>query len=93
MILLCLVAFGIALGLTLLVVPLAKLVAPRLGLVDHPDAKRKLHSDAIPLIGGVAIFFVHGHHYFCWRFGFSILNWNSMRRSSLNLLDYCWDRW
>src|SRR5438067_2218691 len=27
----------------------------RLGVVDHPDARRKLHSEAIPRVGGVII--------------------------------------
>lgn len=28
----------------------------RIGLVDNPDAKRKLHKEPIPLFGGIAIF-------------------------------------
>ena len=31
-------------------------LAPRLGLVDRPDQRRKLHSDSMPLGGGVAVF-------------------------------------
>ena len=30
--------------------------ASRLGLLDHPSERRKIHSDATPLIGGIAIF-------------------------------------
>lgn len=32
-------------------------VAPRLGLVDRPDDRRKLHRRTIPLGGGLAVFF------------------------------------
>jgi UDP-GlcNAc:undecaprenyl-phosphate GlcNAc-1-phosphate transferase len=35
--------------------PLVRHIAPRLGVVDHPSA-RKVHSKPIPLLGGVAIF-------------------------------------
>ncbi len=35
---------------------LARLVAPRLGLVDKPDFQRKLHHRVTPLMGGVAVF-------------------------------------
>lgn len=31
-------------------------IAPRLGLVDRPDQRRKLHTESIPLGGGVAVF-------------------------------------
>lgn len=31
-------------------------VAHRLGLIDHPVERRKLHRHAVPLIGGVALF-------------------------------------
>ena len=51
-----LVAFAIALGLGFAAVPLAKRFALFAGLVDHPDKTRKLHSNAIPLIGGITVF-------------------------------------
>jgi UDP-GlcNAc:undecaprenyl-phosphate GlcNAc-1-phosphate transferase len=31
-------------------------VAPRLGLVDRPDQRRKLHTESMPLGGGAAVF-------------------------------------
>ncbi len=31
-------------------------VAPRIGLMDHPDGRRKMHDRSVPLGGGVAIF-------------------------------------
>jgi UDP-GlcNAc:undecaprenyl-phosphate/decaprenyl-phosphate GlcNAc-1-phosphate transferase len=31
-------------------------IAPRLGLVDRPDQRRKLHSESMPLGGGAAVF-------------------------------------
>ncbi len=51
-----LVAFVAALIFTLAVVPIAKKWARRLGLVDKPDENRKLHDQAIPLVGGLVIF-------------------------------------
>ncbi len=44
-------AFIMAVGLT----PLARWVAPRVGLMDQPAA-RKIHARPMPLIGGVAIY-------------------------------------
>lgn len=35
---------------------IAKRIAPVWGLLDHPDGVRKLHTQATPLMGGVAIF-------------------------------------
>ncbi|MGI9515839.1 MAG: glycosyltransferase family 4 protein, partial [Pirellulaceae bacterium] len=49
-------AFVIALCLGLAITPIAKRLAVRWGLVDHPDQKRKLHKNAIPLAGGIAVF-------------------------------------
>jgi undecaprenyl-phosphate alpha-N-acetylglucosaminyl 1-phosphatetransferase len=46
-----LAAAGFSLALCIALAPLA----PRFGLVDHPSS-RKLHSDPVPLVGGVAIF-------------------------------------
>lgn len=37
-------------------VPLFFRLAVRIGLVDKPDAKRKLHEKPIPLVGGLVIF-------------------------------------
>ncbi len=45
-----------ALCLGLLIVPVAKKWGRRFGLVDAPDQKRKLHSNSVPLIGGIAVF-------------------------------------
>jgi len=49
-------AFLIALISTLVLTPLAKRAAPRLGLLDNPDARRKLQTKAIPLVGGLTVF-------------------------------------
>jgi UDP-GlcNAc:undecaprenyl-phosphate GlcNAc-1-phosphate transferase len=43
-------AFVLALGLT----PLVRLVAVRMGIVDHPE-RRKMHQVPVPLLGGAAI--------------------------------------
>ena len=43
--------------LALIFVPLlSRFVAPRIGLLDQPDDNRKLHRNAIPLVGGIAVF-------------------------------------
>src|SRR5438128_197156 len=44
-------AFVVALATT----PLVRAVAPVLGLIDRPDARRKLHRRAVPLGGGLAV--------------------------------------
>ena len=47
-----LITYLISAALTLVV----RVLAPRVGLTDHPDERRKLHRRAIPLGGGVAVF-------------------------------------
>ncbi len=44
----------LAFGSTVLCIIVLKAIAPRLGLVDLPDA-RKAHKGAIPLVGGISI--------------------------------------
>lgn len=48
-------AFVTSILLTVLLIPCFAMVARRVGLVDHPDKKRKLHTTAIPMVGGIAI--------------------------------------
>ncbi len=50
--------------------PLCRGIALRLGLVDRPDEKRKLHAGPIPRVGGIAIFvaYVGTLEFFCWLF-------------------------
>jgi UDP-GlcNAc:undecaprenyl-phosphate GlcNAc-1-phosphate transferase len=43
--------------LCLAVTPLARMLARRIGLVDHPDGRRKLQYQPIPVAGGLAILF------------------------------------
>src|SRR4051794_16429639 len=50
-----LIVLGISLGLSLVLTPLARAAAARVGLVDSPDGRRKTHARAIPLAGGIAI--------------------------------------
>jgi UDP-GlcNAc:undecaprenyl-phosphate GlcNAc-1-phosphate transferase len=51
-----LVATGaVALAITLALVPLLRLVALRVGLVDRPDGRRKLQTRAVPKAGGLAV--------------------------------------
>lgn len=45
------IAFGVTLGMIWFLVPLAR----RIGLVDHPNA-RKHHEGRVPLVGGMAMF-------------------------------------
>ncbi|MHB8420478.1 MAG: glycosyltransferase family 4 protein [Myxococcales bacterium] len=50
-----LVAFLLALGLSTALVPVVKSLARRLRLFDRNQSSRKIHSAAIPRLGGVAI--------------------------------------
>ncbi len=45
--------FSISLCLTLLSIPVVRRLALKVGLVDHPDA-RKVHSKPVPRVGGIA---------------------------------------
>jgi UDP-GlcNAc:undecaprenyl-phosphate GlcNAc-1-phosphate transferase len=46
--------------LSLVVTPLQRRLALRLGLVDAPDHRRKIHTHPVPRTGGVSIFFAVG---------------------------------
>ncbi len=46
------ISFVLALGLT----PVFRQLSFRLGVVDQPDQERKIHTAAMPLLGGVAVF-------------------------------------
>lgn len=50
--------FILALVLSLLLTPVAKLVALKCQIVDKPDFLRKIHQKPMPLLGGVVIFAV-----------------------------------
>lgn len=50
------IAFLTSIVASLVAVPLLSRLGKRVGLVDLPDNKRKLHKSAIPLIGGIAVF-------------------------------------
>lgn len=49
-------AAGCGLAGTLVLTPLAMRLARRLGALDRPDGRRKLHKAPVPLLGGVALF-------------------------------------
>lgn len=51
-----LISFGAALLLSLVLTYKVRDWAPRLGLVDMPDGKRRVHDRPMPRAGGVAIF-------------------------------------
>jgi UDP-GlcNAc:undecaprenyl-phosphate GlcNAc-1-phosphate transferase len=46
----------LSLAVALLMVPLVRWAARRVGMVDHPDRERKLHRDPVSLGGGIAVF-------------------------------------
>ena len=48
-------AFIVSIVGALLLVPRLAVVARRWNVVDRPDRQRKLHSSAIPMVGGVAV--------------------------------------
>ncbi len=41
---------------SLMLTPLARSLARRRGIVDHPDGQRKLHARPVPLWGGIAVY-------------------------------------
>ena len=47
--------FVVSLGLAVIVTPVAKGLARRLGVIDAPSA-RKIHANPVPLLGGVGIY-------------------------------------
>lgn len=48
--------FDVSFVLALVLVPAFKRLSPRWGFVDLPDQERKIHSQPMPLLGGVAVF-------------------------------------
>ncbi len=46
----------LSLAISLLLVPWVRWVARKIGMVDHPDAERKLHTQPVALGGGIAVF-------------------------------------
>jgi UDP-GlcNAc:undecaprenyl-phosphate GlcNAc-1-phosphate transferase len=55
---LTIIAFFLSLLLAYALVPMLASLAARVGLVDHPDNNRKLHRNAIPMVGGLTLFVV-----------------------------------
>jgi UDP-GlcNAc:undecaprenyl-phosphate/decaprenyl-phosphate GlcNAc-1-phosphate transferase len=51
---------AVALVVSLAVTPVVRAVAERLGLLDQPDAERKIHQVPVPRLGGVAIAIAFG---------------------------------
>lgn len=51
-----LVAFALSAALSLLLTPLVRRLAVRLGALDRPDGSRKLQSAPVPYLGGLALF-------------------------------------
>lgn len=56
-IVLCFLAFFASLGISALLTPISRAIAPLIGMIDQPNLARKLHSKPIPRSGGVAVFF------------------------------------
>jgi UDP-GlcNAc:undecaprenyl-phosphate/decaprenyl-phosphate GlcNAc-1-phosphate transferase len=56
MILIAIISLISACLISALLTALTCRISPRLGLVDRPDQRRKLHGESIPLGGGVAVF-------------------------------------
>jgi len=46
---------AVALVVSLAITPIVRIVAERYGLLDQPDAERKIHQQPVPRLGGVAI--------------------------------------
>jgi UDP-GlcNAc:undecaprenyl-phosphate GlcNAc-1-phosphate transferase len=52
--------------LSLVLTPIARVVSQRMGLMDHPDAARKLHECPIPRVGGIAVALAFVLSYVFW---------------------------
>jgi UDP-GlcNAc:undecaprenyl-phosphate GlcNAc-1-phosphate transferase len=50
-----LIVAGMSLALSTVLTPVARIYATRLGLVDNPDGRRKMHKRPIPVAGGCVI--------------------------------------
>ena len=48
--------FDVSFALALLLTPAAKRLSFQWGYVDQPDQERKIHAQAMPLLGGLAVF-------------------------------------
>ncbi len=48
--------FAAGLLCSLLLTGFAQGIGRRIGLVDHPDGRRKIHARVVPLVGGIAVF-------------------------------------
>ena len=48
--------FDVSFALALLLTPMFKRLSFQWGFVDQPDQERKIHTQAMPLLGGVAVF-------------------------------------
>jgi UDP-GlcNAc:undecaprenyl-phosphate GlcNAc-1-phosphate transferase len=52
----CLLAFGLALVISLYTTPLMRTAALRFGIVDRPDGRLKQQAEPVPYLGGLAIY-------------------------------------
>ncbi|MBO9370796.1 MAG: undecaprenyl/decaprenyl-phosphate alpha-N-acetylglucosaminyl 1-phosphate transferase, partial [Chloroflexi bacterium] len=89
-----LLVFAGALVLSIALTPLARYLAPHLGVIDHPSA-RKVHRTPVPRLGGVAIYLAVlaaalalGERYNFAQFGSVIIGATAV--SFMGLVD---DRW
>jgi UDP-GlcNAc:undecaprenyl-phosphate GlcNAc-1-phosphate transferase len=48
--------FDVSFALALVLTPFFRRLSHRLGVVDQPNLERKIHTHAMPLLGGVAVF-------------------------------------
>ncbi|MEI8314461.1 MAG: MraY family glycosyltransferase [Verrucomicrobiota bacterium] len=48
--------FDVSFGLALLLTPIFKRLSVQFGCVDQPNLERKIHTHAMPLLGGMAVF-------------------------------------
>ena len=48
--------FYVAFGLAFVLTPMMRAIAMYYGIVDHPDKIRKMHSEPVAYLGGVAVF-------------------------------------
>ena len=49
------ISFLVALTISVISIYIYRMIAKKVGLVDKPNA-RKVHTDLIPLVGGIGVF-------------------------------------
>ena len=86
------VAFALAVVSTLAVTPLVRLLAIRVGAIDHALSSRKIHGRPVPRLGGLAVvlaFYAPLTGLFFWDTGVGRLFWENGRQAIALIIGGC----